>query len=45
MAAEGVKRIAVVTEDLSRYANAAGLPAIATVHDRKDLDAVQRDLR
>ncbi len=45
MAAEGVKRIALVTEDLSRYADRSPLPASVTVHDRRDLDAVQKELR
>ncbi|MES2898639.1 MAG: indolepyruvate ferredoxin oxidoreductase family protein [Pseudomonadota bacterium] len=45
MAAEGIKRIALVTEDLSRYADRSSLPAIVTLHDRKDIDAVQRELR
>jgi len=45
MAAEGIKRIALVTEDLSRYADRSQLPAIVTLHDRKELDAVQRELR
>ncbi|HJU70484.1 MAG TPA: indolepyruvate ferredoxin oxidoreductase family protein [Paucimonas sp.] len=45
MAAEGVKRIALVTEDLSRYADRSGLPAIVSLHDRKEMDAVQRGLR
>jgi len=45
MAAEGVKRIAVVSEDIARYTDRAQLPAVVTVHDRKDLDAVQRELR
>lgn len=45
MVAEGVERIAIVTEDLSRYEDHSGLPAIATIHDRKDMDAVQRELR
>ncbi|MEC4723260.1 indolepyruvate ferredoxin oxidoreductase family protein [Noviherbaspirillum sp. CPCC 100848] len=45
MAAEGVKRIALVTEDLSRYADRSTLPAQVTLHDRKDMDAVQRELR
>jgi indolepyruvate ferredoxin oxidoreductase len=45
VAAEGVKRIALVTEDLSRYAGRKGLPEAVTLHDRKDLDAVQRALR
>ncbi len=45
MAAEGVKRIALVTEDLSRYTDRSSLPQIVTLHDRKELDAVQRELR
>lgn len=45
MAAEGVKRIALVTEDLSRYTDRSSLPAIVTLHDRKEMDAVQRELR
>ncbi|HZW21068.1 indolepyruvate ferredoxin oxidoreductase family protein [Noviherbaspirillum sp.] len=45
MVAEGVKRIALVTEDLSRYEDRSSLPAIVTLHDRKDMDAVQRELR
>ncbi len=45
MAAEGVKRIALVTEDLARYDDRAGLPSIITINDRKDMDAVQRELR
>ncbi|HJV80247.1 indolepyruvate ferredoxin oxidoreductase family protein [Noviherbaspirillum sp.] len=45
MAAEGVKRIALVTEDLSRYADRSSLPQSVTLHDRKELDAVQRELR
>jgi indolepyruvate ferredoxin oxidoreductase len=45
MAAEGVKRIAVVSEDLSRYEDRSQLPSLVTLHDRKDLDAVQRELR
>ncbi|GIZ51873.1 indolepyruvate ferredoxin oxidoreductase family protein [Noviherbaspirillum aridicola] len=45
MAAEGVKRIALVSEDLSRYEDRSSLPSIVTLHDRKDMDAVQRELR
>jgi indolepyruvate ferredoxin oxidoreductase len=45
MAAEGVRRIALVTEDLSRYADRSELPACVTLHDRKEIDAVQRELR
>ncbi len=45
LAAEGVKRIAVVTEDMTRYASTLGFPDIATFNDRGDLDAIQRELR
>jgi indolepyruvate ferredoxin oxidoreductase len=45
MAAEGVKRIALVTEDPARYADRQGLPQHVSLHDRRDLDAVQRELR
>jgi indolepyruvate ferredoxin oxidoreductase len=45
MAAEGVQRIALVSEDLSRYADRSTLPGRATLHDRKDLEAVQKELR
>lgn len=45
VAAEGVKRIAVVAEDLSRYNSRLGLPDIATVHPRTELDNVQRAMR
>ncbi len=45
MAAEGVQRIALVTEDLARYQDRSALPAHITLHDRKDMDAVQRELR
>ncbi|MYN18721.1 indolepyruvate ferredoxin oxidoreductase family protein [Rugamonas sp. FT107W] len=45
MAAEGVKRIALVTEDLNRYTDRSALPSIVSLHDRKDMDAVQRELR
>ncbi|MDY7578856.1 indolepyruvate ferredoxin oxidoreductase family protein [Herbaspirillum sp. RTI4] len=45
VAAEGVERIALVTEDLERYRDRSDLPANTTLHDRKDMDAVQRLLR
>ena len=45
MAAEGVQRIALVSEDVERYADRSQLPGSVSVHDRKDLDAVQRELR
>jgi indolepyruvate ferredoxin oxidoreductase len=45
MAAEGVKRIALVTEDLSRYEDRSMLPELVTIHDRKHMDDIQRELR
>ncbi|WBY01038.1 indolepyruvate ferredoxin oxidoreductase family protein [Ramlibacter tataouinensis] len=45
LAAEGVTRIAIVTEDLSRHADRSRLPADATLHDRSELEAVQRAMR
>jgi indolepyruvate ferredoxin oxidoreductase len=45
MAAEGVQRIALVTEDLSRYEDRSSLPALVTIHDRKHMDDIQRELR
>ena len=42
--AEGVERIAIVTDEPEKYA-ALPVPAGATVHHRDDLDAVQRELR
>ena len=45
VAAEGVTRIALVSEEIERYTARTGLPEFVTVHDRKDLDAVQRELR
>jgi indolepyruvate ferredoxin oxidoreductase len=45
VAAEGVKRIAVVSDEPGKYGAQAGFPAGMTIHHRDDLDAVQRDLR
>ncbi|MBI3230460.1 MAG: indolepyruvate ferredoxin oxidoreductase family protein [Burkholderiales bacterium] len=45
MAAEGVTRIALVTEDLTRYSDRSVLPSVVSLHDRRDMDAVQRELR
>jgi indolepyruvate ferredoxin oxidoreductase len=42
--AEGVGRIAVVTDDPARY-QAGMLPAGVPLHHRRELDAVQRELR
>ncbi len=45
MAAEGIRRIALVSEDIGRYADRSNLPDLVTIHDRKDMDAVQREMR
>ena len=45
VAAEGVKRVVVVTDDVEKYRGVTGLAAGVTIHPREDLDAVQRDLR
>ncbi len=42
--AEGVKKIAVVTDAPERHRK-SGLPAVATIHHRDDLEAVQLSLR
>jgi indolepyruvate ferredoxin oxidoreductase len=44
--AEGVERIAVVTDEPEKYGDAGiSFPPGVTVHHRSELDAVQRDLR
>ncbi|TIX32630.1 MAG: indolepyruvate ferredoxin oxidoreductase family protein, partial [Mesorhizobium sp.] len=43
--AEGVERIAIVTDEPDKYAGKADFPAGATIHHRDDLDLVQRELR
>ncbi len=45
VAAEGVRRIAIVTDEPGRYAGVTDLAAGTTIHHRDDLDAVQRELR
>ena len=42
--AEGVQRIALVSDDIGKFAR-ADLPRGTTFHDRAELDAVQRELR
>jgi len=42
---EGVKRIAIVADDPSKYTDLSILPADVSVHHRDELDNVQRDLR
>ena len=42
--AEGVERIALVSDDTGKFAK-RDLPPNTSIHDRADLDAVQRELR
>ena len=44
VAAEGVKRIAVVTDEPDKYPPGTAWPAGTTINHREDLDAVQREL-
>lgn len=44
MAAEGVARIAIVTDEPFKYDPGEVWPAGATIHHRSELDAVQREL-
>ncbi|WP_439498028.1 indolepyruvate ferredoxin oxidoreductase family protein [Bosea sp. (in: a-proteobacteria)] len=44
IAAEGVHRVAVVTDDPGKYPPGTQWPAGTTIHHRDDLDAVQREL-
>ena len=44
LAAEGVQTIAVVSDQPGQYESEGGLAARVTVHDRDELDAVQRRL-
>ncbi|MCA3565151.1 MAG: indolepyruvate ferredoxin oxidoreductase family protein [Methylocystis sp.] len=43
--AEGVSRIAIVTDEPEKYSGNVTFPSGATVHHRSELDAVQRELR
>ena len=45
VAAEGVKTIALVADDVTRLPDASALPPFVTKHKREELDAVQRRLR
>ncbi|MCW8140895.1 MAG: indolepyruvate ferredoxin oxidoreductase family protein, partial [Planctomycetota bacterium] len=45
VAAEGVKRIVIVTDDPAKYQGRADLAPGTTIHPRDELDAVQRMLR
>jgi indolepyruvate ferredoxin oxidoreductase len=43
--AERVQRIAVVSDDIEKYGDESSFAVGTTVHDRRDLEAVQRELR
>lgn len=45
VAAEGIKRIAVVADEVERLPGVGQLPPGTTRHTREELDAVQRELR
>ncbi|CAO3404140.1 indolepyruvate ferredoxin oxidoreductase family protein [Azospirillum palustre] len=45
LAAEGITRIAVVSDAPEKYDSRSGLAPFTTVHHREDLDAVQREMR
>jgi indolepyruvate ferredoxin oxidoreductase len=45
LAAEGVRQIVVVTDEPDKYSAGAGFASGATIRHRRDLDAVQRELR
>ncbi len=44
VAAEGVQRLVLVTDEPDKYAADISWPAGMTIHHRDDLDAVQREL-
>ena len=45
LTAEGVQPVMVVTNDVPKYATVHDLPAGVMVHDRRELDVLQRQLR
>jgi indolepyruvate ferredoxin oxidoreductase len=45
VAAEGVKRVAIVTDEPEKYGGTSAFPPGATLHHRDELDAVQKDMR
>ncbi len=45
VAAEGARRIAIVSDEPDKYARDADFASGATIHHRDELDAVQRELR
>ncbi|NMP14733.1 indolepyruvate ferredoxin oxidoreductase family protein [Thalassotalea sp. Y01] len=45
MRAEGVERIAIVSDDIAKYNNYPAFPAATTIHHRDDLNLLQQELR
>ena len=45
VAAEGVRRVVLVTDEPEKYANEIHLPPFTGVHHRDELDGVQKELR
>lgn len=45
LAAEGVNRIVIVSDDTDKYAKVSGLAKDVPIHDRHDMDKIQRELR
>ena len=45
VAAEGVKRVVVVSDEPEKFKDGAGMEPGVTIHHRDDLDTVQRELR
>ncbi|MGI9412054.1 MAG: indolepyruvate ferredoxin oxidoreductase family protein, partial [Hyphomicrobiales bacterium] len=45
VAAEGVRRIAIVSDEPDKYPANTGFPPLTTVHHRDELDAVQEELQ
>ncbi|MDQ0314484.1 indolepyruvate ferredoxin oxidoreductase family protein [Amorphus orientalis] len=43
--AEGVRKVVLVTDDVTRFSGRSGLPDAVEVLDRREMDRVQRDLR
>jgi indolepyruvate ferredoxin oxidoreductase len=43
--AEGVKKVALVSDDIGKFENDSSIPANVTRFDRDELDAVQRQMR